>query len=170
VSLQSLFQTDFSVDETQSSNVWAQDKWKGIFSVRWIFVRDISNLALRHIRLNNTPERKPITNTRDTTEVPYENGCEVLQIFLDHQHKSKTSLLQDFAYYERLSATRDTTASPQPQVGPHSGHATPTPPMPYGQPHTPGHLTPGHHTPGMTPGHHTPGLMPGPALPAAPRV
>jgi hypothetical protein len=120
------------VDETRSSTVWAQDKWKGIFSVSWIFVRDISNLALRHIRLNNTPERKPITNTRDTTEVPYENGCEVLQIFLDHQHKSKTSLLQDFAYYERLSATRENTASPQP--GPHSGHATPTPMMGYASP------------------------------------
>jgi hypothetical protein len=30
-----------SVDETQSSTVWAQDKWKGIFKVKWIFVRDV---------------------------------------------------------------------------------------------------------------------------------
>ncbi|KAK4687985.1 YTH domain-containing family protein, partial [Tremellales sp. Uapishka_1] len=56
--------------------------------------------ALRHIRLLNTPERKPITNSRDTQELHYEAGVEVLQIFLDHQTKSKTSLLQDFAYYE----------------------------------------------------------------------
>ena len=56
--------------------------------------------ALRHIRLLNTPEQKPITNSRDTQELHYEAGCEVLQIFLDHQTKSKTSLLQDFAYYE----------------------------------------------------------------------
>lgn len=56
--------------------------------------------ALRHIRLTNTPECKPITNSRDTQELPYEAGTEVLQIFLDYQTKSKTSLLQDFAYYE----------------------------------------------------------------------
>jgi hypothetical protein len=48
----------------------------------------------------NTPEQKPITNSRDTQELHYEAGCEVLQIFLDHQTKSKTSLLQDFAFYE----------------------------------------------------------------------
>ncbi|KAK8854707.1 hypothetical protein IAR55_003446 [Kwoniella newhampshirensis] len=95
------------VDENTTSKVWAQDKWKGIFKVKWIFVRDVPSQALRHIRLTNTPEQKPITNSRDTQELPYEAGCEVLQIFLDHQTKSKTSLLQDFAYYERLSANRN---------------------------------------------------------------
>jgi hypothetical protein len=34
--------TDPSVDESQSSNVWSLDnKWKGIFKVKWIFVRDV---------------------------------------------------------------------------------------------------------------------------------
>jgi hypothetical protein len=32
---------DFSVDENQTSTVWAQDKWKGIFRLKWIFVRDV---------------------------------------------------------------------------------------------------------------------------------
>lgn len=32
---------DRSVDENQTSTVWAQDKWKGIFRVKWIFVRDV---------------------------------------------------------------------------------------------------------------------------------
>jgi hypothetical protein len=31
--------------------VWASDKWKGVFKVRWIFVRDIPNATLRHIKL-----------------------------------------------------------------------------------------------------------------------
>ncbi|EIW68258.1 hypothetical protein TREMEDRAFT_18378, partial [Tremella mesenterica DSM 1558] len=88
------------VDENQTSTVWAQDKWKGIFKVKWIFVRDVPTAALRHIRLMNTPEKKPITNSRDTQELHYEAGCEVLQIFLDYQTRSKTSLLQDFSYYE----------------------------------------------------------------------
>jgi YTH domain-containing family protein len=39
------------VDYTRSSTVWASDKWKGVFKVRWIFVRDIPNSTLRHIRL-----------------------------------------------------------------------------------------------------------------------
>lgn len=31
--------------------MWASDKWKGVFKVRWIFVRDIPNANLRHIKL-----------------------------------------------------------------------------------------------------------------------
>ncbi|ORY35506.1 YT521-B-like domain-domain-containing protein [Naematelia encephala] len=126
------------VDESQSSSVWAQDKWKGIFKVKWIFVRDVPTAALRHIRLINTPEQKPITNSRDTQELHYEAGCEVLQIFLEHQTKSKTSLLQDFAYYERLSASRsgDNSPAPPPQqqlpqiIVPPPTFIPPVPPIP----------------------------------------
>jgi hypothetical protein len=49
-----------AVDYNTSSKVWAQDKWKGIFKVRWVFVKDIPNNALRHIKLTNTPENKPM--------------------------------------------------------------------------------------------------------------
>ncbi|KAJ3920861.1 YTH-domain-containing protein [Lentinula edodes] len=86
------------VDYTQSSTVWASDKWKGVFKVRWIFVRDIPNVNLRHIKLNNTQERKPVTNSRDTQELLQDAGQEMLRIF--HTHPARTSLLQDFAFYE----------------------------------------------------------------------
>ncbi|KAL4248874.1 hypothetical protein ABKN59_004014 [Abortiporus biennis] len=86
------------VDYTRSSTVWASDKWKGVFKVRWIFVRDIPNASLRHIRLNNTQERKPVTNSRDTQELLPDAGQEMLRIF--HTHPARTSLLQDFAFYE----------------------------------------------------------------------
>ncbi|GLB34743.1 putative YTH-domain-containing protein [Lyophyllum shimeji] len=86
------------VDYTTSSTVWASDKWKGVFSVRWIFVRDIPNVNLRHIKLNNTQERKPVTNSRDTQELLPDAGQEMLRIF--HTHPARTSLLQDFAFYE----------------------------------------------------------------------
>ena len=39
------------VDYTTSSSVWAQDKWKGVFKVKWVFVKDIPNGQLRHIRV-----------------------------------------------------------------------------------------------------------------------
>ncbi|KAM5532344.1 hypothetical protein V8D89_014023 [Ganoderma adspersum] len=86
------------VDYTRSSTVWASDKWKGVFKVRWVFVRDIPNASLRHIRLNNTQERKPVTNSRDTQELLPDAGQEMLRIF--HTHPARTSLLQDFAFYE----------------------------------------------------------------------
>ncbi|KAH9066482.1 YTH-domain-containing protein [Lactarius vividus] len=92
------------VDYTRSSTVWASDKWKGVFKVRWIFVRDIPNANLRHIRLNNTQERKPVTNSRDTQELLPDAGQEMLRIF--HTHPSRTSLLQDFAFYELQSLQR----------------------------------------------------------------
>jgi hypothetical protein len=86
------------VDYTRSSTVWASDKWKGVFKVRWIYVRDIPNATLRHIKLNNTQERKPVTNSRDTQELLPDAGHAMLHIF--HTHPSRTTLLQDFAYYE----------------------------------------------------------------------
>ncbi|KAF7986524.1 hypothetical protein HWV62_26228 [Athelia sp. TMB] len=89
------------VDYTRSSTVWASDKWKGVFKVRWIFVRDIPNANLRHIRLNNTQERKPVTNSRDTQELLPDAGQEMLRIF--SSHPARTSLLQDFAFYELQS-------------------------------------------------------------------
>lgn len=101
------------VDYTRSSTVWAQDKWKGVFKVRWIFVRDIPNAALRHIRLNNTQERKPVTNSRDTQELLPEAGHEMLRIFFTHP--ARTSLLQDFAFYE-LQSMQKMSAAPSPQT------------------------------------------------------
>merc|ERR1711962_891476 len=44
-----------------SSSVWVQDKFKGQFKVKWIYVKDVPNGQLRHIRLENN-ENKPVTN------------------------------------------------------------------------------------------------------------
>lgn len=122
------------VDYTRSSTVWASDKWKGVFKVRWIFVRDIPNANLRHIRLSNTQERKPVTNSRDTQELPPEAGMEMLKIF--HTHPARTSLLQDFAFYElqamqKLQASIQQQSSPnqQPMTLQSSGQVSPTSPQ-----------------------------------------
>jgi hypothetical protein len=47
---------------------------------------------------SNTQERKPVTNSRDTQELLPDAGQEMLRIF--HSHPARTSLLQDFAFYE----------------------------------------------------------------------
>ncbi|XP_075153635.1 YTH domain-containing family protein [Haematobia irritans] len=86
------------VDYNSTSSVWSQDKWKGKFKVKWIYVKDVPNTQLRHITLENN-ENKPVTNSRDTQEVPNSKGIEVLQIL--HSYKHVTSIFDDFYHYEK---------------------------------------------------------------------
>lgn len=80
------------VDYTTSSSVWTQtDKWKGRMDVRWIFVKDIPNSQLRHIRVWNN-ENKPVTNSRDTQELPLDAGAAMLRIFADFPPKTSVIL------------------------------------------------------------------------------
>lgn len=92
------------VDYNASSSVWSQDKWKGQFKVRWIYVKDVPNAQLRHIRLENN-ENKPVTNSRDTQEVPFEKGRQVLRVM--HSYKHTTSIFDDFIHYERRQEEED---------------------------------------------------------------
>ncbi|CAB3386703.1 Hypothetical predicted protein [Cloeon dipterum] len=92
------------VDYHASSSVWSQDKWKGQFRVRWVYVKDVPNVQLRHIRLENN-EGKPVTNSRDTQEVPFEKGRLVLKIM--HQYRHSTSIFDDFSHYEKRQEEED---------------------------------------------------------------
>ena len=86
------------VDYSSTGSVWVQDKFKGQFKVKWIYVKDVPNGQLRHIRLENN-ENKPVTNSRDTQEVPPEKGKLVLKII--HSFKHTTSIFDDFVHYEK---------------------------------------------------------------------
>jgi len=86
------------IDYGKSAGVWAQDKWKGQFEVQWIYVKDVPNSQLRHIKLENN-EGKPVTNSRDTQEVPPEKGKQVLRVI--HQYRHTTSIFDDFQHYEK---------------------------------------------------------------------
>lgn len=87
-----------AVDYNSTSSVWSQDKWRGKFKVKWIYVKDVPNGKLRHIRLENN-DNKSVTNSRDTQEVPNDKGIEVLQIL--HSYNHSTSIFDDFFHYER---------------------------------------------------------------------
>ncbi|XP_014244078.1 YTH domain-containing family protein 3 isoform X2 [Cimex lectularius] len=93
-----------AVDYNASSSVWSQDKWKGQFRVRWIYVKDVPNTQLKHIRLENN-ENKPVTNSRDTQEVPHERGKQVLRVM--HTYRHTTSIFDDFIHYERRQEEED---------------------------------------------------------------
>ena len=102
------------VDYHSSSSVWAQDKWKGQFEVKWIYVKDVPNSQLRHIRLENN-DNKPVTNSRDTQEVPPEKGKQVLKII--HHYRHTTSIFDDFTHYESRQAEEDETPPQQQTKG-----------------------------------------------------
>ncbi|XP_055908943.1 YTH domain-containing family protein isoform X2 [Eupeodes corollae] len=87
-----------AVDYKSTASVWSQDKWKGKFKVKWIYVKDVPNSQLRHIRLENN-ENKSVTNSRDTQEIPLNQGLQMLKIL--HSYKHLTSIFDDFYHYEK---------------------------------------------------------------------
>jgi hypothetical protein len=99
------------VDYEHQTNVWQMsNKWQGKFEVKWIYVKDVPNQQFRNIRLENN-ENKPVTNSRDTQEIPYEKGKLMLKTL--HMYRHKTSLFDDFQYYESKQAEEITT-TPKP--------------------------------------------------------
>ena len=86
------------VDYNKKTDVWSQDKWRGCFQVKWVYVKDVPNSLLRNIKLENN-DNKPVTNSRDTQEIPFDKGKQVLKVFHTYSHTS--SILDDFDHYER---------------------------------------------------------------------
>lgn len=82
-------------------------------------MKDVPNNQLRHIRLENN-ENKSVTHSRDTQEVPYNQGVQVLRII--HSYKHETSIFDDFQHYENLQKLEDTKKSVAPL--PPSSHST----------------------------------------------
>ncbi|XP_061113418.1 YTH domain-containing family protein 1-like isoform X2 [Conger conger] len=104
------------VDYGTSAGVWSQDKWKGKFDVNWLFVKDVPNSQLRHIRLENN-DNKPVTNSRDTQEVPLEKAKQVLKIIATYKHT--TSIFDDFSHYEKRQEEEEVVRKVTPRTCPH---------------------------------------------------
>lgn len=98
-----------AVDYNSNSSVWAQNKWKGVFKVKWLYVKDVPNQQLRSIILKNN-ENKPVTQSRDAQEVPDVQGKQVLQIIHDYKHT--TSIFDDFNHYEEIQEKEDSKKTP----------------------------------------------------------
>ncbi|KAL5228554.1 hypothetical protein ABZP36_016819 [Zizania latifolia] len=98
------------VDFNKNMNFWQQDKWNGFFPVKWHIIKDVPNPQFRHIILENN-ENKPVTNSRDTQEVKFPQGTEMLKIFKNFS--CKTSILDDFDFYEnRQKVMQDRRGKP----------------------------------------------------------
>jgi len=86
------------VDFEKNFEGWNQShKWKGHFKISWVYIKDIPNKELRHLK-NEYNEGKPVPNSRDCQEIPFEVGVQVLELF--EKFKNQTSILDDFEYYE----------------------------------------------------------------------
>lgn len=81
------------VDFNTNLDFWAQDKWKGKISLKWIFVKDIPNRLLKNIILANN-ENKPITKSRDTQEVFFDQAIQVVNIF--RTYESDSNIIYNF--------------------------------------------------------------------------
>ncbi|EER30931.1 hypothetical protein CTRG_05383 [Candida tropicalis MYA-3404] len=69
-----------AIDFTASSDIWCeQTRWKGIFSVEWLLIKDVPNKFFQHLKIPAN-EFKPVTNSRDTQEIPFEIGISMLKI------------------------------------------------------------------------------------------
>ena len=68
----------------------ADERRRAVFGVRWLFVKNVPNSYLRHIRMPNCDNR-PVTNCRDAQELLAPQGLEVLAVFYSFCHS--TSLL-----------------------------------------------------------------------------
>lgn len=72
---------------------WTDKKrWRGGFKVQWLYVKDIYNNSLRHLKVPLN-DFKPVTSSRDTQELPFEVGQEMLEIF--KRTRSHTSFLHN---------------------------------------------------------------------------
>ena len=87
-------------DENKSFGLWTQDgKWPGLFDVEWIFIKDVPFKEFKDIIITmKDGEVKPISNSRDTQEIPYEQAKIMLQRIAEYQNTN--SILEHFEFYD----------------------------------------------------------------------
>lgn len=68
------------VNFTESANVWLNSKFKGFFPIEWHYIKDVPHRVFHHLKVV-TNNGKPITNSRDTQEIPFAIAVAFLEIF-----------------------------------------------------------------------------------------
>ena len=87
-------------DENRAFEFWTQDgKWPGLFDVEWLFIKDVPFKEFKEIIITmKDGEIKPISNARDTQEIPFEQGKIMLQKIADYQNSN--TILEHFEFYD----------------------------------------------------------------------
>eukprot|EP00475_Leptophrys_vorax_P033804 TRINITY_DN53749_c2_g1_i1.p1 TRINITY_DN53749_c2_g1~~TRINITY_DN53749_c2_g1_i1.p1 ORF type:complete len:405 (-),score=68.99 TRINITY_DN53749_c2_g1_i1:54-1268(-) len=81
-------------------------KWKSAFKVRWLYLKDINKREFAHISIpiKNGESRRCVTTLRDSSEIPMEQGYQMLDII--RSFKSTTSLQTDLEWHQRRMEER----------------------------------------------------------------
>ena len=87
-------------DETKSFELWTQDgKWPGLFDVEWLFIKDVPFKEFKNIIITmKDGEIKPISNARDTQEIPFEQAKIMMQKIAEYQNTN--TILEHFEFYD----------------------------------------------------------------------
>ena len=87
-------------DENKTFGLWTQDgKWPGLFDVEWIFIKDVPFKEFKNIIITmKDGEVKPVSNSRDTQEIPYDQAKIMLQKIAESQNTN--TILEHFEFYD----------------------------------------------------------------------
>ena len=87
-------------DETKTFGLWTQDgKWPGLFDVEWLFIKDVPFKEFKNIIITmKDGEVKPISNARDTQEIPFEQAKIMIQKIAEYQNTN--TILEHFEFYD----------------------------------------------------------------------
>lgn len=79
------------------TSIWGQNtRYHHAFKVRWIIVRDVHNKSLKQF-LIPANDMKPVTNSRDTQEIPSTISRSILKLFKHEQSEIQSFLDDDYS-------------------------------------------------------------------------
>ena len=87
-------------DENKTFGLWTQDgKWPGLFDVEWLFIKDVPFKEFKNVIITmKDGEVKPISNSRDTQEIPFEQAKIMIQKITEYQNTN--TILEHFEFYD----------------------------------------------------------------------
>ena len=87
-------------DENRTFEFWTQDgKWTGLFDVEWLFIKDVPFKEFKEIIITmKDGEIKPISNARDTQEIPFEQAKIMVEKISKYQNSN--TILEHFEFYD----------------------------------------------------------------------
>ena len=92
----------FQMTKEKNGNVYllTQDgKWTGLFDVEWLFIKDVPFKEFKEIIITmKDGEIKPISNARDTQEIPFEQAKIMLEKISNYQNSN--TILEHFEFYD----------------------------------------------------------------------
>ena len=88
------------VDENRTFEFWTHDnKWPGLFEVEWIFIKDVPFKEFKNIIITmKDGEIKPVSNSRDTQEIPFEQAKIIMDKIGNYQNSN--TILEHFEFYD----------------------------------------------------------------------